>query len=203
MNSVVLRRLALLLLAISGLSPVHAAQTILFNESAAFECYQAALHGRGSPFDVEPCTTAIEHQPLNRLDRAATHSNRGLLYSRIGDVREAMRDHNRAVRLSPEVGSIYVNRSNTLVRLKRFAQAMSDLEMAIELADISLAYAHYNRALLFHRLGDSQAARADAERAAEIAPDTPSYRRYLRMLKLEEEVATGAESSETLEPEAD
>jgi len=181
---------------------VQAAQTILFNESAAFECYQAALHGQGSEFDIEPCTTALEHQALNPLDRAATHSNRGLLYARIGDTGAAMKDHDRAVRLAPEVGSIYVNRSNTLVRLKRFDKAMDDLERAIELADISLAHAHYNRALLFHRLGDRQAARMDAERAAEIEPDSPSYQRYLRMLRLEEEVSAAGEADPEVSPEA-
>ena len=190
---------AVLALVASLATGVQAAQTILFNESAAFECYQAALHGQGSEFDIEPCTTALEHQALNPLDRAATHSNRGLLYARIGDHREAMKDHNRAVKLAPEVGSIYVNRSNTLVRLKRFDKAMDDLEKAIALADISLAYAHYNRALLFHRLGDRQAARMDAERAAEIEPDAPSYQRYLRMLQLEEEVSAAQEA----DPEAD
>lgn len=192
-----MRHLMFLCLLSAGMS--HGAQTILFNESAAFECYQAALHGRGSEFDIEPCTKALEYQVLNPVDRAATHSNRGLLYARVGDVQEAMRDHNRAVQLAPEVGSIYVNRSNTLVRLKRYDQAMNDLEKAIELADVSLAHAHYNRALLFHRLGDRQAARMDAERAAEIAPETQSYQRYLRMLQLEDEVGAQAEE-DTAEP---
>ncbi len=171
-------------LIVSGaLNPAaFAAQTILFNESAAFECYQAALHN-GGRFDIDSCTLAIEHQMLNRRDRAATHSNRGLLYARIGDLREALRDHNRAVKLSPDMASIYVNRSNALVRAKRFEPAMRDLEKAIDLADESLAYAHYNRALLFQRLGDSKAARADAEKAAEIAPESEGYRSFLEQLR--------------------
>ncbi len=56
---------------------------------------------------------------------------------------------------------------------------MRDLEKAIEIADESLAFAHYNRALLFQKLGDLQAARADAEMAAEIAPDSPAYQRFV------------------------
>lgn len=164
-----------------------AAQTVLFNESAAFECYQAALHD-GGRFDIESCSMAPEYQTLSRVDRAATHSNRGLLYARIGDLREALRDHDRAVKLAPELASIYINRSNSLVRVSRFEGAMRDLEKAIELADHSLAYAHYNRALLFQRLGDSQAARADAEKAAEIAPESKGYQAFLRQLQAPLEV---------------
>ncbi len=168
--------IALPLLLSSALAP--ASETVLFNESAAFECYQAALHD-GGEFDIESCSRALEYQALTPIDRAATHSNRGILYARIGDIRNALRDHNRAVKLAPELGSIYINRSNTLVRAKRYEGAMRDLEQAIEIGDDSLAYAHYNRALLFQKLGDLQAARADAEKAAEIAPDSPAYQRYL------------------------
>ncbi|MDH3644406.1 MAG: hypothetical protein OES38_20035 [Gammaproteobacteria bacterium] len=170
-----------------------AAQTVLFNESAAFECYQAALHD-GGQFDIDSCSMALEYQALNRVDRAATHSNRGLLYARIGDLREALRDHDRAVKLAPEIASIYINRSNSLVRITRFEAAMRDLEMAIEIADDSLAYAHYNRALLFQRLGDSQAARADAEKAAEIAPESKGYQAFLRRLQAPVEVESEVES---------
>jgi tetratricopeptide (TPR) repeat protein len=168
--------LVALLLLVSA--PAIAAETVLFNESAAFECYQAALHD-GGEFEIESCSRALEYQALTTIDRAATHSNRGILYARIGDIRNALRDHNSAVKLAPEVGSIYINRSNTLVRAKRYEGAMRDLERAIEIADASLAFAHYNRALLFQKLGDLQAARADAEKAAEIAPDSPAYQRFL------------------------
>jgi tetratricopeptide (TPR) repeat protein len=168
---------------LGGVCPgAYSAQTILFNESAAYECFQAALH-HGNQFDIDTCTLAIEHQALSGRDRAATHSNRGLLYARIGDLREALRDHNRAVKMAPDLGSIYVNRSNSLVRVNRFEAAMRDLEKAIELADESLAFAHYNRALLFQRLGDAKSARADAELAAEIAPESESYKSYLRQLQ--------------------
>ena len=44
------------------------------------------------------------------------------------------------------------------------------------------ASAHYNRALLFQRLGDSKAARMDAEKAAKIAPGPEAYQRYLEEL---------------------
>jgi tetratricopeptide (TPR) repeat protein len=188
--SVLAPRALLALLAV-GFPTAFAAQTIIFNESAAFECYQAALHD-GDRFDIETCTMAIEHQALGLRDRAATHSNRGLLYARIGDLREALRDHDRAVKMAPELASVYINRSNALVRANRFTPAMRDLEKAIDLADESLAYAHYNRALLFQRLGDHKAARADAEIAAEIAPESKDYQAYLRRLQPEQSELPGA-----------
>jgi len=158
-----------------------AAQTILFNQSAAFECYQAALHD-GGEFDIETCTLALDHQALSPRDRAATYSNRGLLYARIGELREALRDHNRAVKLAPDMASLYINRSNALVRANRLEAAMRDLEKAIDIGDENLAYAHYNRALLFQRLGDLKAAREDAERASQIAPESEGYRVFLEGL---------------------
>lgn len=154
-----------------------AAETILFNESAAYQCYLAAA-GDGGAMDVEICTRAIEHQPLGVEDLAATYSNRGLLRSRIGDLEDALSDHAKAIRIAPDIGSLYVNRANTYLKAKRLNDALDDLERAIAIGDDSLAAAHYNRALLFQRLGDGQAARADAQRAAELSPETEAYRSY-------------------------
>lgn len=171
---------ALLLLAagLGGAQIGRAAETVLLNESPAYLCYRAALRGDYHS-GVEWCTTAIESQALPPEDLAATYSNRGLLRSRDGEVRDALRDHDKAIVIAPEMGSLYVNRANTYVRAKRINDAMTDLERAIDIADSSLAAAHYNRALLFQRLGDGRAARADAERAAELSPETEAYRRYL------------------------
>jgi tetratricopeptide (TPR) repeat protein len=170
---------AFLLVAALGTAQVtHAAATVLLNESPAYLCYRAALRGDADS-GIESCTTAIESQALPPQDLAATYSNRGLLRSRSGELSDALKDHDKAIRLAPELGSLYVNRANTYVRAKRMNDAMSDLERAIDIADASLAAAHYNRALLFQRLGDGRAARADAERAAELSPETEAYRRYL------------------------
>jgi tetratricopeptide (TPR) repeat protein len=158
--------------------PLRAAETVLLNESFAYECYRAAVRG-DVDIGVEACSQAIEYQTLGTEDLAATYSNRGLLLSRDGELKDALKDHEKAISIAPELGSLYVNRSNTYVRAKRMKDAMADLEQAISIADESLAAAYYNRALLFQRLGDGQAARADAERAAELSPETEAYRQYL------------------------
>ena len=160
-----------------------ASETFLLNRSPAQDCFLATRNG-GNPnaSDIEVCTTAIEHQMLIPTDLAATYSNRGILHARTGNFAAALKDHNRAHRLAPELASIYINRSNTLVAVKRFQDALQDLDNAIAIADATLPVAHYNRALMFKTLGDTEAARADAERAAELAPETEAYRRFIQGL---------------------
>lgn len=158
-----------------------ARETVLLNTSPARDCYKAAAD-RGSSMDIETCTLAIEHQMLVPGDLAATYSNRGILYVRTGDLVAGLKDHDRAVALAPELASVYINRSNAFVAAKRYRDAMADLERAIANAGEHLPIAYYNRALMFKRLGDREAARADAERAAELAPETVAYREFIQAL---------------------
>ena len=172
--------IGLLLLACSS---ALGSETVLLNRSPAQDCFLATRNG-GNPSssDIELCTTAIEHQMLVPLDLAATYSNRGILHARAGDYAAALKDHNRARSLAPELASIYINRSNALVAVKRYEDALQDLENAIAIADATLPVAHYNRALMFKTLGDTESARADAERAAELAPESEDYRRFIQDL---------------------
>ena len=158
-----------------------ARETVLLNTSPARDCYRAAAD-RGSSMDIDTCTLAIEHQMLVPEDLAATYSNRGILYVRSGDLAAGLKDHDRAVALAPELASVYINRSNAFVAAKRYRDAMADLEQAIAHAGEHLPIAYYNRALMFNRLGDREAARADAERAAELAPETVAYREFIEAL---------------------
>ncbi len=163
--------------------PALGSETLLLNRSPAQDCFVATRNG-GDPSasDIDSCTMAIEHQMLVPDDLAATYSNRAILLARSGDYAAALKDHNRAHKLSPERASIYINRSNTLVAIKRYEDALQDLDNAIAIADATLPIAHYNRALMFKTLGDTEAARADAERAAELAPESDAYRRFINDL---------------------
>ena len=171
-----------LLLLASGVA--LASETFLLNRSPAQDCFLATRNG-GSPSarDIEVCTTAIEHQMLLPTDLAATYSNRGILHARTGNFAAALKDHNRAHNLAPELASIHINRSNTLVAVKRYRDALQDLDNAIAIADATLPIAHYNRALMFKTLGDTEAARVDAERAAQLEPETQAYRHFIQDLK--------------------
>lgn len=109
---------------------VDAAESVIFNDSAAHLCYLEALRG-STLVETEDCDAAIEHQSLKREDFAATLSNRGLLLARSGELDSALKDHDRAIESAPEIPSLYVNRANTYSRAQRLAEARADLDRAI------------------------------------------------------------------------
>ncbi len=183
MKMLLLALSTLLVQASLGVTAVQAATSVILNTSPAFECYQEVVR-YGSVPDFDSCNTAIEFQPLDRLELAATYSNRGILYSRKGKIRAALSDHNRAVDLAPELSSTFINRANTYVKARRFVEAMSDMDRAVAIADDRVAVAHYNRALLFQRIGDLASARKDGEIAANLSPNEVGYQDYVRTLQI-------------------
>ncbi len=180
-----MKLVVLVLSILLGLSQVQAATSVILNTSPAFDCYQEVVR-HGSVPDFDACDTAIELQALDRLELAATYANRGILHSRRGKLRAALSDHNRAVELAPELSSTYINRANTHVKARRFVEAMKDLDRAVAIADDRIATAHYNRALLFQRIGDLASARKDAELAATLSPTEVEYQDFVRTLHIVE-----------------
>ncbi len=176
-------KLLLFVLSSFMVTTLQAATSVILNTSPAFECYQEVVR-YGSVPDFDSCNTAIELQALDRLELAATYSNRGILYSRKGRIRAALSDHNRAVDLAPELSSTFINRANTYVKARRFVEAMSDMDRAVAIADDRVAVAHYNRALLFQRIGDLASARKDGEIAANLSPNDVEYQDYVRTLQI-------------------
>jgi tetratricopeptide (TPR) repeat protein len=176
-------------MAIAGLlaSPLAlgAAVTVLLNSSPAHECYLEVERDRMNP-DFESCNAALEVQALGRKEVAATHANRGILFAREGRLRAALQDHNRAVKLAPELSATWINRANVYMRAQRFPEALSDLDVAIRIADDRLGIAHYNRALLFQRIGDIESARLDAEKALNLHPESEEILGFARALNIVE-----------------
>ncbi len=186
------------------LSPslARASTTLLLNESPAHQCYQAALRRDGDD-GIEDCDTAIEHQALGRVDMASTLSNRGLLLARGGDLKSALKDHNRAVKLAPELCSVLINRANVYSRTQQFDLALNDLDQAVMMDDPVRHLAYYNRALLHQRLGNTAAAREDAEQAVAYGPDIEAYARYLETLTDPEPVTASPKGRDEAAPEAE
>lgn len=162
--------LGLLLVCAQG----HAANTYIFNESPARQCF-AEADKRSPPYDLRNCDLALEHEGLTREDRAATFSNRGVIHRKLRNYERALRDQDSAIRLAPDLSGAHINRGNVLMAMKRYAEALQAMTRGIEIADENLPLAYYNRALLFRLLGDQKSARSDAARAAELDPLQERY----------------------------
>jgi tetratricopeptide (TPR) repeat protein len=97
---------------------------------------------------IPACTRLIQSGNLHGVDLARAYSYRGrarLWASNPNDFDPAMADHDEAVRLAPDLSSVYVNRALGWVRLGKREPAGEDVEKAIAL-DPGNAQAYFTRA---------------------------------------------------------
>lgn len=139
----------------------------------AYDCYEAVEYGRVQPSQaIALCDIALETEHLRPKDRAATFTNRGILYMRQGNNMRALSDYRKTIALMPELKEAQVNLGAALYNLKRYTEAMTALNEGIEVEDPDAkAVGHYNRGLTHEKLGDIQSAYADFRRALEIKPE--------------------------------
>lgn len=95
------------------------------------------------------------HRRVRRLDRqgllAATYQNRGLAFDGVGQHKEALQNHSKAIGLDPNAAALLSNRSGTYIELGRLPDALSDLKKAVEL-DRQLPSTWSNLGGVYHRL---------------------------------------------------
>ena len=139
----------------------------------AYDCYEAVEYGRVQPSQaIALCDIALETEHLRPKDRAATFTNRGILYMRQGNNMRALSDYRKTIALMPELKEAQVNLGAALYNLKRYTEAMTALNEGIEVEDPDAkAIGHYNRGLTHEKLGDIQSAYSDFRRALEIKPE--------------------------------
>lgn len=151
--------------------------------SAAHLCYEHARDGNGSGRAVDDCTKAIDSEPLNSRDLAATFSNRGVIQAQRGRYAQAVGDYDRALSINPVLVHAIINRANARTRLKQFKEALNDYDLAAFYSEGSSDLVFYNRAMLFLQMGRVENARNDLLRALEAQPDSLRYREALASLK--------------------
>lgn len=154
--------------------PAHAqgAVTVL-GGGMAEDCYKAVEYG-GIPVGkaLDLCTMALEVEPLKRRDRAATYTNRGILYMRMGNNTRALWDYERGLNMMPDLQETRVNIGAALYNLKRYPEALTALNLGIATEDIEArSIAHYNRGLTHEKLGDLQLAYEDFREALRLDPE--------------------------------
>lgn len=145
-----------------------------FGTTNAQACYDAATYDPTGG-DVRTCTTAIKNENLTRTDRAATLSNRGIIWSARGRLDRALADHNASIDIDARSPRAHVNRGNVHYKSGRFGDAIADYDRAVALSGGKLAVVFYNRALAYKANGDQSAARADIDRALSLAPGNEQY----------------------------
>ena len=133
---------------------------------------------------VQDCTDALNFQPMSLRDRIATTVNRGTLRSRAGDLNGAYADFSSAISMNDRYGQAYLDRSATLLGLRRYAQAKSDADMAIKYNARPPEVAYYNRAAAEEGLGDIQSAYHDYKMAVQIQPEFTAAKNELTRFKV-------------------
>lgn len=150
--------------------PAAAAVTVM-GTGLAQACYRAAEFN-GNPQDgIGACNLALDEQPLTVQDRASTYVNRGILRTRIDDTTGAMNDYDTALQLKPDLGEGYVDRGANFITLKRYQDALEDIDKGLKLGANRPQIAYYDRAIVHEFLGDVRAAYEDYKKAVELQPD--------------------------------
>jgi len=136
-------------------------------------CYEAAETGRMASIQaLEICNLALQQERLSRRDKAATHTNRGILHMRSGNNTKALRDYQKSLDLMPDLKEAKINLGAAFYNLKRYPEALSALNEGVGSESVSArAIGHYNRGLTHEKLGDLQKAYEDFRTALTLEPD--------------------------------
>lgn len=150
--------------------PASAAVTVL-GAGVAESCYKAAEFDSEPKSGIADCTTALEQQALTVKDRAATYINRGILRARLDDPDGALADYDTGLRIDPMLAEGYIDRGATLIAMKRYQDALTDIDKGISIGTDRPHIAYYDRAIAYEALGDIKGAYLDYKQAVELAPD--------------------------------
>ena len=161
--------LALWVLAAFCLQPWSAAAQQAATGAPAANGGEALLRGDFAR-SVDTLTQELDATGLGNDQRAGLLNDRGVAQWRLGQLKPALDDFNKAAILYPELASIYNNRGNVLMAIQTPAEALRDFDRAILLAP-AYAAAYNNRAIARIQLNDSEGAIADFSKAAELAPN--------------------------------
>ena len=165
-------------------TPGFAGAITVFGNSSAVSCYQSAEAGRTNAGALQDCGKALD-EPLSRINRAATHVNRGIIYMHLNEHERALTDYNRALELIPDLGEALVNRGiATWHRGGDMGAALSDISRGLNLGTTDPAVAYFMRGLVNEELGRVADAYADYSQAAALMPDWDAPRRELSRFRV-------------------
>jgi len=127
-------------------SSANAAVTVLGN-GVAHSCYQFAEYGGNSTDGIQTCTFALEQTTLSVRDRAATFVNRGILRARKDDAEGALADYDRGLAMDAALAEGYVDRGAAMIALRRYDDAVAEIDKGISLGANRPQIAYYDRGI--------------------------------------------------------
>src|SRR6185436_12559380 len=159
---------------VAGLAaaPAQAAVTVI-GGGMARSCYEAVEYEKVSNEKaIDICSMALEQEDLNKRNKAATYTNRGILFMRTGRNQRALYDYNRSIALMPNLYETKVNLGAALYGLERYTEALAALNEGVLTESVDArAIGFYNRGLAYEKLGDLQQAYEDFRRALNTNPE--------------------------------
>ena len=160
---------------------------ILTDNTYARDCFNAANVAARIHYttreDVDNCTLALNFNDLSVSDRAATYTNRGIIYMALEDYERAISDYSTALYLEPEIGEIYVNIGNVYYMGKVYDKAIEEYTRAIDMRTSMIHVAYTNRGRAYENLGDLDNAEKDFSEALKIIPDSTFLQEKLEQLR--------------------
>ena len=144
----------------------------------ADRCFTSVRAGVSNHPDTVYCDLLIR-QLAGKLSRepaedrllAAAYNNRAVSWTRSREYGQAEADIEEAVGLQPEFAELYLTRGNLRLQQNRYAEALEQYALAIDLSAGAIRGVWVNRALAYRGQGNLRAANADFERAlAELLP---------------------------------
>ena len=159
--------LAVAALAVAG--PADTAVTV-FGGGMAEDCSHAAITGKSDPASILTCSLALGGEDLDRIARAGTLINRGVMKLRRLAFEDARADLDAAVALTPTIGEAWVNLGAVAVGERRYEAALDDLNRALKLGVKEPEKAYFNRALAYEGLEDEKSAYFDYQQALALKP---------------------------------
>lgn len=153
--------------------PTGAAQAgivTLGNGSLASDCFGFAERRDGRPEALAICSRALQLEPLDKRNRAATLVNRGVLRMIHQDFRAAELDFDAAILLDSSQSDAWLNKAFLRLRTGDGSSALPHLERAMKLGMRRPALVYFARGIAHEQSGNVQAAFADLNRARDLEP---------------------------------
>jgi tetratricopeptide (TPR) repeat protein len=140
------------------------------NNSLAGDCFGFAERRDSHPDALTICSRALQLEPLDEQNRAATFVNRGVLRMIHKHYSAAERDFDSALAIDAAQSDAWLNKGFLRLRTGDGSAALPYLEQAMKLRMRRPALAYFARGIAYELSGDVRAAYADLNRARDMEP---------------------------------